>query len=514
MLSNQDNSMRIAKNTIMLYSRMLLILGLSLYTARVVLIALGITDYGIYNVVAGLTSLFTFFTSSLSNTSQRFLSIALGKNDIKEFNNVFNISIVLYLIISIILLLSLETIGLWVLNNTLVIPFSRIVAANYVYQCVVATCFLSIMQVPFVSSIIAEERMDIYAYLGIFDVVAKLIIVLLLSYSSLDKLILYAWLLLFIQIVVNAVYVIFCIKTFEGCKLRCYWNKSLAKRMFSFISATAYGCFAWAVTYQGASILINIFFGPVVNAARGVAMQVNGALNNFNNGIVTAVKPQIIKSYASSNYKYMESLILFSSKYSLILMLLVAFPVIFNLDYLLSIWLKEVPEYTQSFIILIVIDTAIASLVQPIGIAVNATGKIKKMQVYGRTITLLAMPLSYILLKLNLILFPEIIFIAIIVTEIGYWLYCYFDMHSKIEISHKKYFVGIVIPIIILCLLEIPLPYIAKYISNNEFYKFIVISVSSILMLLVYTWYFISNKEEKKKIISFVKSRFKTKNQT
>lgn len=496
---------RIFKNTLFLYARMFFVLLISLYTSRIVLSQLGVVDFGIYNVVAGVTSLLLFFTSSLSNASQRFISVSLGIEDIEGARRAFNLSLEIYMVLAAVLVIISESAGLWFVNNKLVIPPSRLIAANWVFQFTVVTAVITILQVPYLSVIIAEEQMTVYAYMGIFDACMKLLIVYLLQ-SSCDKLILYAFMMMMIEICCTGIYILYC-RRFEECHIRPYWNKSDACELIGFISCTAYGCLAWSVAYQGATIVLNLFFGPVVNAARAIAMQINNALNNFSSAIVTAVKPQIIKSYSANELDTMRLLFLFSSKVTLILFVLMAIPVVLNIDFILSIWLQDVPDYTNIFTCLIVVDSMIASLIQPIGIAVNATGKIKNMQVYGRTITLLSLPVSYLLYRFQIVESPNVIFVILIVADLLYFLYSFNDLNRLINIKYKTYFIGTVLPVLLCLLVSVVLIACLPLSSRSEFVLFFEKSILSIILMSVFTFAFALSSKERKYITEMVRSR-------
>lgn len=491
-----------------MYTRMLVVLFISLYTSRVVLANLGITDFGIYNAVAGVSSMLSFFTSSLSNASQRYLSFELGKKDFEGANRIFNLSIILFFILCLFLLFALESLGIWLVNYKMVIPDDRMFAANVIFQFSIILCVLSIMQVPFQSCIIAEERMEIYAYLGIFDVIAKLIIVLILPFSTCDKLIIYGFLFLCVQLIVFLIYYFYCAHNFIECKFHYYWEKKLAYEMLSFISYNAVGCFSWSFAYQGATVVLNIFFGPVINAARGIAMQINASLNNFTTGIVTAIKPQIVKSYASKDYHYMEQLILFSSKYSLLLFLLLAFPIIANIDFVLSVWLEKIPPFTNIFAVLILVDSMVAVLLNPITIAINSTGKIKNIQLYGRLITLSSIPLSFLIYEFEIVRSPTAIFYVLILAELGYWLYGLWDMHNKINISYYSYFKEVVFGAVILILICI-----CVNIWISDWYLgwlgFVFKSVINIIMVFFLGGFLVVNKNEREWLLEKAKKILK-----
>lgn len=506
----QSKTNQIASNTIFLYLRMIVVLLITLYTSRVVLDVLGVEDYGIYNVVGGVTVMFTFFTSSLSNASQRYLSIELGRNDLEGARRVFNISLILYLFISILLLLVLETVGYWFVNNELNIPDSRLNAANWVFHFSSFGCLLTIVQVPYISAIIAREKMAVYAYLGIFEVIGKLTIVYFLSTSLLDsdKLILYSFLFLCFQLVYSFVYFYYCHFYFYECTLKKYWDVKIVKGMMAFISYNTFGCFAWSIAYQGASIIINIFFGPAVNAARGIAMQINSSINNFTNGIVTAVKPQLIKSYAQEDSIYLKKLLILSSKCTYLLLLFLSLPVVINIDFILSIWLKEVPTYANTFACLIIVDSLICTFLQPLSIVVNATGNVKNMQFWGRIITLFALPVSFVLLKFGFVQNPNSVFIILLIFSFLYLLYCIMDLSRKIDYSIIDYSKDILYPVLIITILSVCCVSFVAYFLESSLISFLVTTIMSVITIIMASYHFALNNEERAFVLNFIKKKF------
>ncbi len=447
MTDNAANSKRIAKNTAMLYVRMLVLMIVSLYTSRVVLNALGVEDFGIYNVVAGFVSILAFFTSSLSNASQRYLSIGLGKGDIDETRTAFRQSHTLMLLFSAGALVLGETVGLWFVCNKLVIPPSRLTAALWIFQFALVSTVCSVVQVSFTAALVAHEKMGMYAYLGIFEAVARLAIAFALQWTaSVDHLILYGSLTALVSVITLAFHVVYCYRQFPETSCRTCWRKKLVKEMGAFISANLFGCFAWSAGVQGTNVILNLFFGPVVNAARGIAAQVNIVVSRFTENVMTAMKPQIIKSYASGDMDYMKMLILRSSKYMALLAAFIAMPIMFEARFVLGIWLGQVPDYTVAFIRLVLIEQMIAVLVPPLWIAANATGDIKHNQVYGRMFTLAALPVSYALLLV--VQNPMVPMVVLIVASTCYWLYNLYDIKRQIGLDVPDYFRRAVRPLV------------------------------------------------------------------
>lgn len=380
---------------------MLFTMALNLYISRIILNVLGVENFGIYNVVGGVVAMFAFLNAAMAVSTQRFLSFELGRQNKLQLTKVFSTAVSVHCLLGLIVLILAETIGLWFVNNKLNFPLERIFAVNVVYQCSVLSFFFLILRVPYQAGIIAYEKMGIYAYISIFDVILKLGIALLLTRFGSDKLILYAILLLISVIIVTFVYKIYCSKYFEELRFRFIWDRQLFKTMTSYAGWSLFGSGASVIYDQGINILLNIFFNPVVNAARAIAFQVNTAILSFTSNFQIAINPQIVKSYATGDRQYMMSLIFQSSKYSFFLLFLIALPVLLETDILLRFWLNVVPEYAVVFCKLIIIDTLIGCVSYPLMIASQATGKIRLYQFTVGSILLLNLPFTYFLLKLG-----------------------------------------------------------------------------------------------------------------
>ena len=373
---SHNTNKRIAQNTLFLYFRTLVILLVSLYTSRIVLNVLGIDDYGIYNVVGGIVLMFQFLNVGMIDVSQRFLTYELGKNDGQQLQKVFSTSLIIHLIIIFFLLILAETVGLWFLNHKMNIPTSRIIAANWVFQFSILTFIIKIFSVPYNASIVAHEHMKVYAYVSILEVILQ-----------------------FVTLLVSIMYTLYCKKYFKECKFRNDIDKQLLHKMLSFAGWSFLGNIGYSLKMQGINILINLFFGPAVNAARGVAYQVNAGIYNFVSNFQIAMKPQITKRYAMGDTNSMMVLVHNSSRYSFFLLLYLTLPVLIKTPYILHLWLGIVPEYTVMFLRLVLIVTLINSITGPVATAIQAKGKIKLFQTIILVITLLDIPISYIVLK-------------------------------------------------------------------------------------------------------------------
>ena len=476
-MSDQSaNNKRIAKNTMLLYVRMLLLMLVSLYTSRVILEALGVEDYGIYNVVGGVVGMLGFFTSSLTNASQRYLNLGIGCGDEELTIKYFKQCGTILFCFSLITILLGETIGLWFVMNKLVIPSERMIAAFWVYQFSLLSVICSINQVNFLGAIVAHEKMGVYAYFGLFEAFSRLFVAYVIVKSSFDHLILYAGLTALVSVLVLSFHILYCKVKFRVCKIGLCWDKSLVKEMTKFISANLFGCFAWSAGVQGSNIVMNMFFGPVVNAAKGISMQVSSVVSRFTDSIMTAVKPQIIKSYASGNVSYMLALMMKSSKLSFFISALVAVPIIMEADYILELWLKNVPEYAVAFSRIVVVESLSNVFIIPLWLVANATGDIKRNQIYGRMFTLAALPLSYIALRI----FPNPVIAVIIcaLMQYLYWFYCIYDIKKQVQLDLRVYTKTVILPSIVLFLMLIISGVVAHCIWSPGSFSHTLINIS------------------------------------
>lgn len=389
------NSRRIAINTAVLYARTLLTMFISLYTSRVILEVLGVEDFGIYNVVGGVVVLFSFLNSAMSSATQRYFSFALGQGNVSELNKLFSLTLQIHVALGLLLVLLAETVGLWFLTTQLTIPAERMFAAHWVYQFSILTFFLGIVSVPYNALIVSYERFTLYAYVSLFETFAKLAIVFLLSYALYDRLILYAGSLALVSVLVRLFYGFYCSRSFPSIRFRYVRDDAKVKELFAYATWNLFGSLAAVGFSQGISILLNIFFGPLLNAAQGIANQVNGAILSFVGNFQTALNPQIVKSYAADNRAYMQQLIFQGSRLSYYLLLILMLPVFLHTDLLLGWWLKEVPDYAVVFTQLVMLNALINSFSGPLMTAAQATGQIRLYQALVGGILLMNVPVSY-----------------------------------------------------------------------------------------------------------------------
>lgn len=499
-----DTNKRIARNTLLLYIRMFFTMAISLYTSRVVLSSLGINDFGVFNVIGGVIVLFGFLNNAMSASTQRFLTFEMGKTIGQKINLIFNISITIHLIIALIVILLSETIGLWFIQNHLNIPPDRINAANWVYQLSILSFIITILYVPYNAIIIAHERMGFYAIITTIEVILKLLIVFILAFTKYDKLITYSFLLFLVTLTIGLGYVVFVTVQFKESKLKFYWDSTLFLRMSSFANWNLFGVFAGIAYNQGVNILLNIFFGPVINAARGIAYQIQGAVNNFVINFQLAVNPQIIKSYAANNKNYLYSLIFATSKYSFFLLYLVAMPLLLETEFVLKLWLKEIPDYTTIFTRLILIDILIGSISGSLQTFAQATGNIKRYQIVVSGILLLNLPLSYISLKIGFepqstIIISIICSLAALAARLVVLkLNEEFPIHTFFHITVKK--ILFVAPVAII------FPVWYSSISLNSLGSFLITTIISITSTIISIFLLGTSRPEREYIITFIKN--------
>lgn len=420
MEQNAHNTRRIAKNTLVLYVRMLLLMLVGLYTSRVVLSALGENDFGIYDVVGGVVAMFTIISGSLNSAISRFITFEMGKSDPMRLNKVYSTAVTIQLILAVVVVLIAEPVGLWFVRNKMTIDPSRIQAAIWVLHFSLASFVINLMSVPQMASITAHEKMSAYAYIGIMEGLLRLAVAVLISRSSSDRLVLYSALMMVTVLMVRAAYGIYCRRNFPECRYRWVNDALLVKEMFSFAGWNFIGASSGVLRDQGGKILVNLFYGTAVNAARGVAMQLNGAVQGFVTNFMTAVNPQITKSYASGDQGYMYYLISKSSRMSYYLLFVLALPMLFNTGYILDIWLEEVPLHSTLFVQLFLIFTLSESLSNPLITAQLATGNIRNYQLVVGGLQLLNIPVSYAFLKAGAA--PEVtVMVAIAISQICFF---------------------------------------------------------------------------------------------
>lgn len=445
-----DENKRIATNAFMLYLRMFVILGVTLYTSRVVISTLGEVDYGLYNVVGGVVVMFSFLNASMSSATTRFLTTALGRGNKGELSKLFSSSILVHFAIAIIILILAESLGVWFLENKLVIPPDRLNAARWVFQCSVISALILVINVPYSAVIIAYEKMDFYAYISLFEVGLKLAIVFLLSVVQYDKLIVYGVLIVLVQVIVYLAHRAYCNKQFPISKYKYCFDKGVLREILNFAGWSLLGNLSVVGYTQGLNILLNIFFGPAINAARAISVQVQTAVVSFVVNFQKAINPQITKSYAKTDLVRMHSLLFASSKYSFLLILILTMPIIVNIDLILHVWLTEVPEFTASFVVITLVISMVDALANPMIIAAHATGRIRNYQLIIGALLLSILPISYLVLKV----YQEPIVVFLVQLAIVFLSYIarVVMLVRMVEFPVKKYIYQVVLRCILVAL--------------------------------------------------------------
>lgn len=412
-----SNNKRIAKNTIALYTRNLVAMFIGLFTVRIVLRTLGEEDYGIYTVVGGSITFLTFISGALAAGSQRFFSFALGKNDLDELRKTFGVTFSLYVIFIFFVIAAAESVGVWFINTKLVLNETRIIAANIVFQIAIISTAITLLASPFTMAIMAHEDMHIFAKLAILDAIIKITVCIVIVISPFDKLVTYVVVGLVGTFIVQGIYIVYAKRKYDECRFKLMWNKQKAKEMTSFSVWNLFGNLAWVGKTQGVGIVLNTFFGPVVNAAQGVATTVRTASSTFSNNFSSALSPQIIKKYANGDYNGMQLLLHRGSKMTYYLMLVVVVPLIFCIDFILQLWIGDHSSHMATFCQLLLLEALIDSISMPLATANQATGKIAVYQALIGIFGLLTLPAAYILMRLGYA--PECVFIASIIFQIG-----------------------------------------------------------------------------------------------
>ena len=496
MTEQAENTKRIAKNTLMLYVRMLFGMLVSLYTSRVVLQALGVEDYGIYNVVGGVVAMFSIISNSLSSSVSRFLTFELGKGNMEGLKRVFSTSLSIHVVLALAFILLGETLGLWFLNTHMTIPENRLSAANWVFHASVFTFVINLLSVPFSASIVSHERMSAFAYIGILDIILRLLIVLFIAYSgwNFDRLIVYALLLVVVVCIMQAIYWSFCTRNFEECRIKLSLDSSYWKEMGSFAGWNFIGGSASLLKDQGVNILLNLFIGPVINAARGIANTVNNVLASFASNFMTALKPQITKSYAAGDYGYMVSLVERGSRFSYYILLLFALPMLFETEFVLTLWLKHYPEHTVNFVRLILIVTMCDILSNTLIILKAATGNVRNYQIVVGGMLLMNFPLSYFCLKVDFP--PESTLVVALLVSIFCLILRLLFLRKIPGFSMKRYLCKVCGNVLIVTFISMILPLLLYKQMSDGIVRFFLICVLTTLCSSAAIYFVGCNKNE------------------
>ena len=500
---------RIAKNTLYMYIRMVAIMLVSLYTSRLILDILGVSDFGVYTVIGGIVSIFSLLNGALSAGSSRFITYALGKGEPIALKKTFSASFSIHTAMAVVVFILAETIGLWYVNSVLVVPGGRLGAANWIYQFSIVSCMLSVTQVPYTAAIIAHERMTIYARVGLVEAIFKLTIVWILMFTdNVDNLILNGALLMTWSIGSQLYYRYYCIKHFAECKLVYVKEREYYKSMLSFSLWDIIGTACSSGYSQVLNLMMNFFFGVVVNAAKGIVTMVDTAIQQFSNGFMTAVNPQLVKLYANKKYVEMVKLINRSSKYAGILLCTLYIPVFIKADCLLELWLKEVPEYSGLFLRCMIMACVVRATAKPVVLAVHATGNIKNLNIYaGGTSLFLNLPVTLLLYKMGYP--PQICFYVSLCVNIICSFIELLILRKQVALFSIKrycrevYAVCFGVEFVSFLFVE----FVNLHLDYQNFISLVIVSVASLFANGVLTYFIVADAETRHKINSFVKEK-------
>lgn len=503
MADTVQNNKKIAKNTLLLYIRMILLMGISLYTSRIVLNQLGVDDYGIYNVVGGIIVVLSFLNGAMAGATQRFMNVEMGRRDMQALRRVFSTSIHIHIMVSVVVLILAETIGLWFLNTQMNIPSGRMYAAQWVYQLSVASAIVGMVSIPFNAAIIAHEKMSAFAYISIFEGTMKLLIAFSLMIANVDKLILYAILIFIVGIINRIIYGIYCSRHFEECR-NTSWDidRPMMRQMLSFSGWTIFGNLGYILHTQGIAIVINLFFNVAVNAAQGIANQINGIVTQFVGNFLTALNPQVVKTYAAGELDNMHNLIIRGCKIAFCLLAFFVIPLVLEAPTILSVWLGVVPEYAVLFVRLVLIISLCNSFSGLLGTAKGATGDIKNYQITLTTIGAFHVPLAWLAFELGC--GPEYsmyiyLFIVIILQIVRVWFVC-----NSLHLSKRRLFVEVVMRCLGVFVMSLILPIILHYSLSVSLLSTILICFTSMACVVITTLFIALTRHERNMLLSFI----------
>lgn len=505
MPNTSSNNKRIVKNTLLLYVRMLFLMLISLYTSRVILNALGVEDYGIYNVVGGVVTMFSVLSGSLSSAISRFLTFELGTGNKEKLIKIFSCSVTIQAGIAVIIIMLAETVGLWLLNEKMVIPGNRMIAANWCYQFSIVTFAVGLISVPYNAAIIAHERMSAFAYISILEAAGKLIVAWCIAINPIDRLIFFAAMVAVIALIIRFTYNWYCKRHFEECTYHFVYDYDLLKQMFSFAGWNFIGSSSAILRDQGGNIILNLFFGPTVNAARAISVRTNTAVTGFVNSFMMAMKPQITKSYAKGDKAYMFDLLFRGARFSFYILLLLSLPILLNTHYILVLWLKLVPEHTTLFVQLALVFAMSECISSPLITAVQATGKIRNYQLVVGGLQMMNLPIAFICLYLGAM--PEsIMIVAIIIGQFCLAARLYM-LRSLIGLKVRKYLHEVYFNVIVVTLLSMIIPVVCSLNMQEGLYSFVIISLLALMNVSLVVLFIGCSKNERTLIFKSIQGR-------
>lgn len=503
------NNRKIAKNTLLLYFRMLLTMAVSLYTSRIILNTLGVEDFGIYNVVGGVVAMFSIISGSLSAAISRFITYELGREGYDRLKVIFSSAVTIQVILAFLICILAEVGGVWFLNTQMNIPVERVVAANWVLQCSIFTFMINLISIPYNAAIIAHERMKAFAYVSILEVVLKLLVAFALHIVIFDKLKVYAVLLLIVALIIRFVYAYYCKRHFKECTYRFIYDKEVLREMAGFAGWNLIGSSAGVLKDQGVNIVINLFCGTTVNAARGIAVQVNNATQSFVRNFMTALNPQITKSYASSDSEYLMKLLYKGSRLSFYMLLLLSLPIIIETDCILSVWLKVVPEHTVNFVRLILVLAMCESISLPLITVMLATGKIRNYSIIVGGLNMMNFPFSYLLLYWGFE--PESTILLAIVISQGCFIIRIVMLRKKTGLSARNFIREVYMNIIIVSVLSCIFPMLIYNVVGDRVLRIVLVVVGSFISTSTVIYYVGCTSNERAFVKSKIRKLFKKK---
>lgn len=510
MINNQSSNIQIAKNTVVLYLRMIVTMIVNLYTSRLVLEALGISDYGLYNVVGGIVVMFGFLNGAMTGATQRYITFELGRGNIDTLKSVFRSSLQLHIIISILIILLAEPVGLWLMYNKMQIPVDRMIAAFWVFQLSIATFVTGIISVPYNASIIAHERMSIFAYVSITEVFLKLLFVYLLFISSDNRLVLYAFYAFIIQVGIRVYYGHYCKKHFEETNYKHKVDRRQLRGMLSFSGWNMFGNIAAVLNTQGLNLLLNMFFGPTVNASRGIAVQVQAIVSQFSGNFTTAINPGLTKSYAAGEHDNTITLMKRASRFSFFLLFMITLPLLAETEPILSLWLKEVPDNTAIFVRIILVCQLIWTYTMPMTTVAYATGKIKKVNTVCGSIVLVTLPISWGLLKMGepaytvFLVYTFFEFISMIVRMM--------ILRSIVQFSIRNFIFDVFGRTLSVAIMSSIIVFNIRFLFPTSIISSLVICCISVMVVIIFALFVGIKKEERIYLLNILRSRIsKTK---
>lgn len=504
-MSQNKNNKRILKNTLFLYVRILFMIVITLYTSRIVLETLGIIDFGIYNVVASIVTMLGFISGAMTSSTQRFLSFELGRGDNKSLKNTFLMSVNINIILTFILSVLIIIIGNWFINNQLNIPPDRLLPATWAFHCSIISFCFTVISIPYISNIIAHERLNVFAVISIIDAIMKLFILFIIEKSQYDKLDFFSSLMALISFITASLYILYNRLTFSITKYKFYWDNLLFKKLLSYTGWNFFGALAGVCSNQFTNILLNIFFGPAINASKAIASQINSAIYGFVSSIQLSMNPQIVKTYSKNETNRTRDLIFIGSKYSYYFILLISAPILFKIDYILGLWLITIPSYTAIFSNLVIIESLIASISNSLMSACNATGKIKLYQIIVGTIILCNIPFSFIALHRGAP--PETVYyisITLSALSLVARIFIIRKIDKHLLVNFEK---TVILKIIIVSFLSFTTVYYLNLFISDNFIGLIFLYSLSSASIIAFIWLMGTEKNERKYISNLIKTK-------